>query len=185
MQPTNGAKRHKKDEVGVVRWRKPLSVTETTRMHKHDALAKIILRNMKPISPIRWDALAGYARDPKALFMAEEVGWHEHASERVVGLLICDYEDNDYAGAVFGRDRKFRFRCVSITDFDARRRHAEVALRREMERVAAEDDTDYHQGDETGKPIDFFAAVVPEGRLNPNFVNLRDEEAFSAARGHH
>jgi hypothetical protein len=138
---------------------------------------------MKLISPLRWNALAGYARDPKTLFLAEEVGWYEHAQERVVGLLIRDYEDNDYAGVVFGRDKKLRFRCVSIKDFDPRRRHAEVALRREMERVAAEDDADYHQGDETGKTVDFFSAVVPEARLNPTFVKLRDEEAFSAARG--
>jgi hypothetical protein len=34
-----------------------------------------------------------------------------------------------------------------------------------MERVAAEDGADYHQGDETGKPIDFFDAVVPESRI--------------------
>ena len=142
-----------------------------------------ILCNMKPISPIRWDALAGYARDPKTTFMAEEVGWYEHASERVVGLLIRDYEDNEYAGVIFGRDKKYRFRCVSINDFDSRRRHAEVALRRELERVAAEPDTDYHQGDERGKPVDFFKAVVPEVRLNPSFVRLRDEEVYSAARG--
>lgn len=142
-----------------------------------------ILGDMKPISPLRWDALAGYARDPKTLFLAEEVGWYEHAQERVVGLLIRDYEDNDYAGVVFGRDKKLRFRCVAINNFDSRRRHAEVALRREMERIAAEDDANYHQGDETGKPVDFFTAVVPETRLNPTFIKLRDEEAFSAARG--
>src|SRR5690242_10095355 len=134
---------------------------------------------MKPISPIRWDALAGYARDPKTLFMAEEIGWYEHAQERVLGLVIRDYEDREYSGVIFGRDKKLRFRCVWITEFYERRRLAEVALRREMERVSAEDDTDYHQGDEKGKPVDFFTPVVPEGRLNQNFVKLRNEEGFS------
>lgn len=138
---------------------------------------------MKPISPLRWDALAGYARDPKTMFMAEEIGWYEHAQERVVGLLICDRRDNDYAGVVFGRDKKLRFRCVSITSFNLRQRLAEVTLRREMERVAAEDDAKYHQGDESGKPVDFFAPVVPESQLHPSFIKLRDDEAYSAARG--
>jgi hypothetical protein len=145
-------------------------------------LGRPILGGMKPISPIRFDALAGYARQPGIFLVAEEAGWFEHGQERVVGLLIRDRADNDFGGIIFGRDKKLRFRCVSVTDFDPRRRHAEVALRREMERVAAEEDADYHQGDETGKPVDFFKAVVPESRLNPSFVRLRDEEVFSAAR---
>ena len=37
---------------------------------------------MKPIAPIRFDALAGYARDPRALLMAEELAYYEHAGER-------------------------------------------------------------------------------------------------------
>jgi hypothetical protein len=144
---------------------------------------EFISRRMKPISPIRFDALAGYARQPGIFAIAEEAGWYEHGNERVVGLLMRDRVDNDFGGIVFGRDQKLRFRCVSVTDFDERRRHAELALRREMERGAAEDDAEYHQGDEKGKPVDFFKAVVPEGRLNPSFVQLRDEEVFSAARG--
>jgi hypothetical protein len=52
-----------------------------------------------------------------------------------------------------------------------------------LERVAALPDDEYYQGDETGKPVDFFTPVVPTHRLNPSFVTLRDEEVFSAARG--
>jgi hypothetical protein len=165
--------------VKAKQWRK----TRSLRPVAWAADEADILRCMKPISPIRWDALAGYARDPKTMFMAEEVGWYEHAHERVVGLLIRDFEDNDYGGLIFGRDKKLRFRCVSVSGFETNRRLAEIALRREMERVAAEDESEYHQGDEQGKPVDFFAPVVSEARLNPNFVKLRDEEAFSAARG--
>jgi len=138
---------------------------------------------MKKILSIRFDALAGYARHPAAFYFAEEMGWYEHGGERVLGLLIRENDDNDFGGLVFARDRKLRFRCVDITGFDARRRQAEVKLRREMERIAAEPDAEYHQGDEVGAPVDFFTSVVSSGRLNRDFVKVRDMEAFSAARG--
>jgi hypothetical protein len=138
---------------------------------------------MKKISPIRFDALAGYARNPVASYFAEEIGWYEHGGERVLGLLVRDKDDNDLCGLVFARDRKLRFRCVDMTGFDASRRPAEVKLRREMERIAAEPDAEYHQGDEAGAPVDFFTPVVPANRLNPDFVRVRDIEANSAARG--
>ncbi len=138
---------------------------------------------MKKISPIRFDALAGYARHPAASYIAEEMGWYEHGGERVLGLLIRDKDDNDFSGLVFARDRKLRFRVVHMTGFDTRRRHAEVKLRREMERIAAEPDAEYHQGDEAGRPVDFFTPVVSSGRLNPDFVRVRDTEEYSAARG--
>src|SRR5208337_5622374 len=137
---------------------------------------------MKPISPLRFDALAGYARQPTVRFIADEVGWYEHDRERVLGLLIRDHADNDFGGYIFGRDKKLRFRAVSSSGFDNRRRHAEVTLRREMERVSAEPDVEYHQGDESGPPVDFFSLVVPANRLNPTFVNVRELEQYSAAR---
>ncbi len=138
---------------------------------------------MKKILPIRFDALAGYARQPIAFSMAEEMSWYEHGGERVLGLLVRDKEDNDFSGLVFARDRKLRFRVVHMTGFDTRRRYAEVKLRREMERIAAEPDAEYDQGDEAGRPVDFFTPVVSSGRLNPDFVRVRDTEEFSAARG--
>ncbi len=52
-----------------------------------------------------------------------------------------------------------------------------------MEAIAALPDSEYYQGDERGKPVDFLTPVVPAQRLNPNFVRLREHEFFSPARG--
>lgn len=138
---------------------------------------------MKPISLIRFDALAGYARQPLIRFLCDELSWFEHANERVLGLVIKDRTDSDFAGHVFGKDKKARYRWVGSTNFHERRRHAEVALRREMERLAALPDEEYFQGDERGEPVDFFAAMTEEAKLNPHFRSLRDLEEYSPARG--
>lgn len=101
---------------------------------------------MKPIPLVRFNAFAGYARQPRARLCAEELAWFEHGGERVLGTLIRDRSDNDFGGVIFGRDLKHRYRCVHVTTFDEKRRCAEINLRREMERVAAEPDDAYGQG---------------------------------------
>jgi hypothetical protein len=121
--------------------------------------------------------------NPQSILFGEEIRYFEHADERLLAMVIRDLADNDFGGIVFGRDRRLRFRWVSGTRFFDSQRRAEVELRRELERVAALPDDEYYQGDETGKPVDFFTPVVPTHRLNPSFVTLRDEEMFSAARG--
>src|SRR5690242_12480602 len=105
---------------------------------------------MKPIPLIRFDALAGYARKPMIRLLGEEVGWFEHADERVLGLIIRDYTDNDFGGHVFGRDRRQRFRWIGGTDFHAARHRTAIDLRRKMEQLAQLPDDEYFQGDEKG-----------------------------------
>jgi hypothetical protein len=138
---------------------------------------------MRPLPPVRFDALAGYARMPGTTAFSEEVAWFEHGSERVLGIVVQDLTDNDFAGVVMARDRKGRFRAVELTAFERRQRHAKVLLRREMERLAMAPDEEYYQGDEKGSPLDFFAPLADRARLHPTFLRLMDEEVLSPARG--
>lgn len=138
---------------------------------------------MRPISLMRFNALAGYCRLPQAVLFSEELDWFEHGRERVLGTLIRDREDGDFGGMVLGRDRKGRFRGIGDCGFHPSRQEAEAALRAQMERLAAAPDEEYHQGDERGSPLDFFSPQVPRDRLHPGFVKLAEEEGFSPACG--
>ncbi len=137
---------------------------------------------MRRISLIRFDALAGYARQPLARVQAEEVSWFELASGDVVGTVIRDRTDNDYGGVVFARDAKLKFRSVNVTEFKPSIRRAEVALRRAMEKAALAPPEDHHQGDETGGAVDFFDFTRKAEQLSPDFVQLATLEAYSPAR---
>ncbi len=138
---------------------------------------------MRPLSLVRFNALAGYARLPMTTLFSEERAWFEHGSERVLGAVVRDLTDNDFGGLVMARDRRGRFRAVQVTAFERTQRRAEVLLRREMEGLAMASDKEYYQGDETGAPLDFFTPRVDRARLHPNFLALTETEAFSAARG--
>ncbi|WP_245436921.1 hypothetical protein [Rhizobium chutanense] len=115
--------------------------------------------------------------------LCDELSWFEHGGERVLGVVVRDRSDDDFGGHIFGKDRNARYRWIGSTGFHERRRHAEVDLRREMERHAAMPDEEYYQDDEQGQPVDFFAPLANENKLHPSFKALRDAEAYSAARG--
>src|SRR5437867_2342851 len=131
---------------------------------------------MEPLSRVRFNALAGYARGPLAGFHAEELAWFEQGGERVLGGVFQDRQDRDYAGVVFGRDRRGRFRAIWVTKFERSQRRARAVLRTEMERWANAPDEEYYQGDEAGQAVDFFAPRVPQERLHPYFVTLAGQE---------
>jgi hypothetical protein len=137
---------------------------------------------MRPISLVRFNALAGYARIPMARVAAEEVGWFEHDGGQVVGALIRDRTDDDFGGVVFAQDQLLRFRAVNVTPFAATPRRAQVALRRGMEQAAMAPAEEHHQGDERGPPVDFFAYTRPAERLKPEFIHLAEFEGYSPAR---
>ena len=138
---------------------------------------------MRPLSRVRFDALAEYARQPIADYFSEELSWFEHGSERVLGVVLRDRTDDDFTGMVMARDRRGRFRAVDFTSFEPTRRRAQALLRRDMERLAIASDAEYYQGDEVGVPLDFFTPRVDRRRLNPNFVVLTEQPAYSPAFG--
>ncbi len=138
---------------------------------------------MKPITELRFNALAGYAKDPRTPLYAEERAWFEHADERVLGLLIRDRADNDYGGMVFARDELQQYRWTRGTDFVASERRAAALLRPALEQAAMAPDEEHHQGHRNPKPVDFFAPVVRPERLNADFAKLVGSEDFSPARG--
>lgn len=138
---------------------------------------------MRKISRLRFDALAGYCRDPRSAIYGEEVGWFEYGDARALGLLLLDWTDQDYGGLVLQRDRKRRFRGTGMTGpFHLTRHRAEVDLRRAVEKAALSDD-DGTQGDEAGQPVDFFTPRVAPERFDVGFRSLLELETWSSARG--
>lgn len=56
------------------------------------------------ISRLRFDALAGYSRQPSAELFADELSWYEHRRAPILGVLIIDITDEDFGGIIIGRD---------------------------------------------------------------------------------
>lgn len=138
---------------------------------------------MKAITQLRFNALAGYARHPRAALTGEEVAYFEADDGRILGLIIRDLEDGDFAGMAFGRDARLRFRWTSMTEFFETPEQAHDALAGLITELLNEPEELHHQGDEKGDPVDFFTPVHAPDALNPDFQKIASEAGFFPARG--
>jgi len=137
---------------------------------------------MKPLTKLRFEALAGYIRMVQALFISEELEWYSDDAERVLGVLVRDRTDGDFGGAVLGRDARGRFRAVDMTQFADSLEWARQLLHDKVEQWSRKPDAEFSQGDEKGTPMDIFTPVAPANRLSPSFLRVTTAEGFSPAR---
>lgn len=136
---------------------------------------------MQDISRVRFEALAAYCRQPEALLRGEEVRWLQAHDEVILVVVIRDVEDGDYSAMLLARDLKDRYRWVAATPFFSGVDQALAAAPEHIERVYADLGKERVQGDEKGKPVDFFTHVVAKEKLNSDFARVSTWERFSPA----
>lgn len=137
---------------------------------------------MNAISQLRFDSLAGYSRSPTSALIAKELEWYEEANERILGLIALDLPDQDYVSYVLGRDAKGRFRAVWLECSIETQEAATEILQRKLAEFSQSPPEAFHQGDEVGKPLDFFTLLVAADRQHPIFATLTSERGYSPAR---
>ncbi|MCI3133391.1 hypothetical protein [Phenylobacterium aquaticum] len=130
----------------------------------------------------RFNALAGYIRQPHILMAVQEYDWLATKSERVLGILTWDRVDYDFGWIALARDETLRYRAVAVQSSLPSTEAARRDLTAAMERLEAEADESFHQGDVVTPPVDFFAPLVPPERWHPNFRLLVDHPRYSPAR---
>lgn len=137
---------------------------------------------MKELSEQRFEALAGYTRRPELITLIQESAWFSDDDERLIGVVTWDRIDHDFGWVLLGRDRRLRFRAIGVETSLAGSAHARASLEAAMAAHALKQDPSFHQGDEAGAPVDFFAKIVPEVRLNATFRILSQDTRYSPAR---
>lgn len=137
---------------------------------------------MKEISEQRFAALAGYTRRPDLITTQQEAAWFATRDERLLGVVTWDRIDHDFGWVLLGRDRRLRFRAIAADASLPTISDGQDELAKALAAHKQEPDEFYHQGDEDGAPVDFFAPVVPVARLNPTFRTLLEDPRYSPAR---
>ncbi len=137
---------------------------------------------MKDISKVRFEALAGYCRMPQTLFYAEEIQWLQSRNEDVLIIVIRDRADDDFSAILLARDLRLRYRWIDMTTFFESPAAALAAVEPKVAVAISDLDNQRVQGDEKGKPIDFFTSIVAAEKLHPDFVHLNTIEGYSPAK---
>jgi hypothetical protein len=136
---------------------------------------------MQDIKQVRFEALAAYCRQPGALIAAQEVRWLEAHGEDVLVVVIRDVTDGDYSAMLLARDLKERYRWVEMTKFFDTVDKALAAAPVLVEKIYADFGKQRAQGDEKGKPVDFFTHIVAKEKLNRDFATISSLEGYSPA----
>ncbi|TQC44824.1 hypothetical protein EEB14_35195 [Rhodococcus sp. WS4] len=136
---------------------------------------------MREISLSRWNALASYSRHPAAESLLQELAWFESDDGRALATLVVD-ADHEFHALILARDGVERFRTVAVTGPFESPQVAVACLNNKLLEMQANLDELRIQGDEVGKPVDFFAPRVAERKLHPSFRRLASGDDFCAAR---
>jgi len=136
---------------------------------------------IQDISEIRFNALAGYCRQPYALVAATEMRWLQAHDEDILIVVIRDKTDGDYSALLLAKDLKERYRWVGDTPFLETVEAVMSKVPAVVEKVHANLDDERAQGDEKGKPVDFFTTIVTEDKVNPDFATIAALEGYSPA----
>jgi hypothetical protein len=142
----------------------------------------LVLVDVRELSLGRFNALAGYARNPTTVTLLDEAEWYATGDERVVGMVVRDMVDNDWGWIILGRDERLRFRAIDVMSSLPSIESARSDLMQRMEFHNGEPDASFHQGDAPEAATDFLTPVVPLARLHGGFRILRSEARYSPAR---
>lgn len=138
---------------------------------------------LEKLSLLRFNALAGYARQPFLALMSVELFWYATDGEEVLATVLRDNEDQDYAVVCFCRDLLDRYRFATISDFKPTLAMAQAEVPKKMKEVLDNFDEQRVQGDEKGPPVDFFTLVKPAGKHHEKFLRLCEDPLYSPAKG--
>jgi hypothetical protein len=137
---------------------------------------------MHRLSQLRFDALAGYIRDPRSALVSEEISWYSNDDESVLGIILRDTVDDDYVSIILVRDEQRCFRAVDVDVSQRSLGRARRTLNRGIESWNKRSEVDFYQGVGKGRTVDFFQPVVRPERLNQTFMSVSGALGYSPAR---
>ena len=149
----------------------------------HQAVDRTVTATPPAIMPLtraRFSALC-YSRKPVAALMSKEVEWWSDAQELVLGIVLLDLSDNDWAWIVLGRDEQGLFRCIDVNASVPTQGEARTALHIALAQHAASAEV-FPQQDNSGKRHEVLRVQVPEARLHRNFKVIAEGDHHAAAR---
>ncbi len=129
----------------------------------------------------RFNALATHARRAALGLIGEEVDWCADAQERLLGVVVRDLTDDDYAAVVLGRDEARRFRCIDLAASMPTAQEARAWAERTIRWHLREGASEFPQGPDT-RGVDLFTPVVAADKLHPDFVKLISDVTLLPAR---
>lgn len=138
---------------------------------------------IKKMTKERYNAFVAWTRAPAADMYGQEIEFYSNEPETLIGVVLLDRIDHDYAFVTLGRDLKSRFRCIDVSA-SMSRTDARHALFHSIAKHSSSGDAVFPQHDEAKDKagLSLFSPVVAESKIHKSFQLLRDGEHWLPAR---
>lgn len=129
----------------------------------------------------RFNALVTASRNPYLEDYSVELEWYANDDETILGVVLLDTTDDDFAAILMARDEGGRYRCFDLETCLESAEEAKGWLIRAMKWHTGQELSVYPQGDESPS-LDLFTPVVPAEEQHPLFGQLTGRAGFYPAR---
>ena len=141
------------------------------------------MRNVTKMPRERFNAFVDWTRSPAVDFVSEELEWYSDSYERVLGVLLHDTVDDDFAYVILGRDETLRFRCIDLKVSMPNPGMARSRLKKALQKYSTNASGIFPQGEEGHKPVDLFSPIVPPEKMHSHFKNFLERPNWTPAMG--
>ena len=133
---------------------------------------------MKSLNPNRANILLMFTRTPRVKISTKELEYFQSDDEKQIGFVSVDNIDGTYHALLFDRNSLGRYQIVDM-DLDHETIDEARSSLAEMMDNYVPDEKELQMG---GKAVDIFTVVAEKSQIHPNFIKLKDEGFFTAAK---
>ena len=136
---------------------------------------------IRKISRERFNAFVDWTRSPHNDMISEELEWYSSRREFVLGVIVSDLHDHDFAIIALGRDESRRYRCIDLAHSIPALNTARARLKKLMLKHVKTKSSIFPQGDEDYVPVDLFKPVVSLEKMHPQFHRFLEYSNWAPA----
>ena len=137
--------------------------------------------NIQEINKNRFDIYMLFTRHPNINFIAKELHYFSNEENTLLGVILFDYNDEDFNYVLNARDENKQFRAFEIkTDFKSKELAIE-SLMNSMKWHTAQELKMVDQG-APKQGVKLFNTIVSEDKLHPYFINLKEGKGTLASK---
>ena len=133
---------------------------------------------MKPLNPNKADILLLFTRMPMAKLVNKELEYYQSDDEKLIGFVSLDRVDKTFQALLLDRNSLGQYQFVNTSIDHETIDEARNSLVVLMENYVPND----NELKKAGKTTDFYTLVADKTQIHPNFMRLRNEGFFAAAK---
>ncbi len=137
---------------------------------------------IQQLDPKRFNGLAGHSRRPAAAYVSTELEWYSNEDESLLGVILLDTIDYDYASIAMVQDEGGRYRCFKLEISISTLEDARTWLINTMKWYTGQGLRVCHQGD-LSQGLNLLDPITAIDKQHPYFARLANSIAFVPASG--